>query len=340
MAGHTRMALKGDQLVEAVALRDAGWSFVRIGRQFGVSESAASNCVIPILGARAGHRMAERDERGCILPAEMERLRLMLLKGVKPCEIQFRMGVSASRIAEERRRYDRELKERGKRPLPPPGNGEKYSGARVPKQLMQEVERLFLEGFGNRKISERTGVSMTHIHRVRMKLVKRLKRKGQMLTGCDAKGKRRTMRDHARHIPDDLKARFREMLLQRVPVKRAANMLGIGSCSAYRMRDAIKAELGDAFPAPKLPGRVRPLQSQLLASQAIQPEHLWHFRKLVREHGEQEARRILRAEIAEARRNETFEQKLLRADLKITPAFKPSKSYDFTIGGIATGQAA
>jgi hypothetical protein len=48
----------------------------------------------------------------------------------------------------------------------------------------------------------------------------------------------------------------------------------------------------------------------MLAANQIPGEHLFRFRKLVREHGEDEARRLLRAEIAEAKRNLTFEEKL------------------------------
>jgi hypothetical protein len=341
MGGGVRpSALRGARLAEAVALRDAGWSYAKIGARLGCSESAASNCVIPILGARAGHRMAERDENGRMVPAELERLRMMLLKGIKPVDIQFRMGLSASRIAEERRRYNRELKERGKRPLPPPGNGEQYSGARLSLEAKREVERLYLEGFGAAKISKRTGVSYTHVQRIRQKLVRRLKRKGQSLAGCDPSGKRHTMKDHARAIADEQKAKLRELILNRVPVRRAGKICGIGGSSAYRIRDEIKAELGDAFPSPRLPGRVSKLRAEMLYSQAIPDECLWRFRVLVREHGEEEARRILRADAAETRRNETFEQKLQRHDLKISPAFRPSKGYDFTLGGIATGQIA
>lgn len=327
-------AISPELVSDAVALRDDGWSYAKIGKHFGCSESAAANCILPVLGVRAGYRLAERDERGRMLPAELERLRLMLLKGVKPVEIQLRMGLSASRIAEERRRYNLDLKERGKRPLPPPGNGEHYSGARISREAKREVERLYLEGFGAAKISKRTGVSYTQVRRIRQKMLRRLKRKGQNLPGCDANGKRHTMKDHARSITDEQKAKLRELILSRVPVRRAAAIAGVGSCSAYRFRDLLKAELGDAFPAPKLPGRVSKHRAELLYAQAIPPQHLWRFRVLVREHGEDKARQLLRAEISAARRDETFEEKLQRSDLKIVAAFKPSRNHEGTLSGV------
>lgn len=331
--------MTGERLAEAVRLRDAGWPYTKIGEHFGCSESGASNSIIPALGARAGHRPAERDGRGHLLPREIERLRLMLLKGVKPVEIQLRMGLSASRIAEERRRYNRDLKERGKRPLPPPGNGEKYSGARLPREAKLAVERLYFEGFGGAKISKQTGVSYAHVQRIRQRLVRRLKRKGECLPGCDMTGKRHTMKDHARAITDQQREKLRELILARVPVRRAAAIAGIGSCSAYRIRDALKVELGDEFPAPKLPGRVSKLRAELMYAQAVPAEHLWRFRVLVREHGEDDARRLLRAEITEARRDETIEQKLARG-AKVVPVFKPSHGYDVTLGGVTDFGAA
>ena len=178
------------------------------------------------------------------------------------------------------------------------------------------------------------GVSKTVCTRIRNRLIGKLKRSGKCLPGCDAAGKRRTIRDHARAVTDEQKAKLRELVLNRMPVRRAAKICGIGGSTAYRIRDALKAELGDAMPAPRFPGRVSALRAEMLYAQAIPGEHLWRFRILVREHGEEEARRILRSEIAEARRIETFEQKLQRADLKIAPAFRPERSYQGTLGGV------
>jgi DNA invertase Pin-like site-specific DNA recombinase len=332
-----RKTIEGEALERAIALRAQGLAFERIGRELGICEAAAQNAIL----IAQCKRPAERDENGALTAESVERLREMLRKGFKGVQIVAAMGISSSLVSHERRRYNRDLKERGKRPLPPPGNGEKYSGARLSKEAKKAVELLYLEGFGAAKISKRTGVSHTQTERIRQRLVKRLKRKGQCLPGCDINGRRFAMKDHARAITHEQKAKFRELILNRIPVRRAAKICGIGGSSAYRIRDAIKAELGSGVPAPKLPGRVSKLRAELLYAQAIPDEHLWRFRVLVREHGETEARRILRAEMAEARRNETFEQKLQRADLKIAPAFNPRKAdYDFTLGGIASGQAA
>jgi hypothetical protein len=117
-------------------------------------------------------------------------------------------------------------------------------------------------------------------------------------------------------------------------VRRAAAIAGVGSCAAYRIRDEMRAELGDAMPKPRLPGRVSKLRAEMLYAQAISPEHLWRFRQLVHEHGEDEARKLLRAEIAEARRNESVEDKLRRG-AKIVSVWKPSAAdYDRTLGGV------
>jgi DNA invertase Pin-like site-specific DNA recombinase len=314
--------LTGEALQRALALRSQGWGFEKIGREFGICEAAAQNTILISQCVRP----ARRDECGALLPEEIERLREMLRKGFKGVQIVAAMGVSSSLVSHERRRYSLDLKARGKRPLPPPGNGERYSGARISKEDRQEVERLYLDGFGAAKISKWTSVSYTHVERIRIKLLRRLKRKGESLPGCDSSGKRHTMKDHAKAITCEQKAKLRELILNRIPVRRAAKICGIGGSSAYRIRDEIKAELGDAFPAPKLPGRVSKLRAELLYAQAIPDDQLWRFRVLVREHGEEGARAVLRKEAAEARRDETFEQKLQRADLKIVAAFKPRRA--------------
>ena len=308
--GGRRFCLTGDQLAQAIRLREnEGWSFAKIGAHLGRAEATVTNAVIAAQCVRQGYTPAERFENGRLAPAGIERLRWMLKKGLKGVEIQLRLGVSASMVAEQRRRYNAELKEKGKAPLPPPGAGQTYSGVRVPAAKKREVEQLFLEGFGSRKISELTGVSNTVCVRVRSKLVKRLRRDGKALPGCDLDGKRHVFRDHARHIPDELKAKLCSLLLQRVPVRRAAKLCGIGSCSAYQIRDAFKAE-GVDIPKPRLPGKTKPLQRQLMTAGAIPDGYLWRFRELVREHGDEEARRLLRVEISEARRSRSFEDTL------------------------------
>lgn len=69
--------------------------------------------------------------------------------------------------------------------------------------------------------------------------------------------------------------------------------------------------------------------------------HLWRFRQLVREHGEVEARRILRAEISDARRNRSFEDSLrlvARGQAKVVAVRRiVTAGPDYTLGGVATG---
>lgn len=340
-----KCVLDGDELEEAIRLREEDrWSFERIGAKFGCSESAACNAVMNMLCIRQGFTPAERDQFGRLTPRGLERLRWCLKKGLKGVEIQLRLGVTASCIAEQRRRYNRELKERGKAVLPPPGGGERYSGVKITKEQRLRAEGLFLEGFGTRKVSERSGISKTAATRIRSRLVRRLKRKGECLPGCDPDGKRHAMRDHLRHVPDELRVRCRQLILERVPVRRAALIAGIGECTAYAIRDELKIELGDAMPKPRLPGKVSPLRAEMLNAQAIPKKHLWRFRALVRDHGEIEARRILRAEVAEMKKNRSFDEQIeavRSGEAKLADAFKPRRSGpDMTLGGIATGQIA
>lgn len=340
-----RQVLTGDLLDRAVALREAGWSFARIGAELGCSEAGASNAVIAEQARREGRRVALRDDKGRLLPEEMERLRLLLKKGVKPIEIQKAMGISASRIAEERRRYNRDLAERGKAPLPPPGNGERYSGARIPRERIREVERLWLEGYGNKKISERTGISLTHARRIRERLVRRLKRRGECLPGCDIDGVRHVQKESTRFIPPETKAMLLELLQRRIPVRRAAKMAGMGSCSAYKLRDQWKAE-GIEIPAPHLPGRVKsefhPARQAGWLPDGYQ--NMIRYRALIAQHGEPEARRILKAEIAaEKARPLTFEEQLerVRAGAGIVSKIDIRKAPTaFTLGGVASAACA
>jgi hypothetical protein len=311
-----------------------GWSFARIGAHFGVSEAGACNAVLNALCVKHGHTPAERHENGRLTERGLERLRWCLKKGLKGVDIQLRLGVTASCIAEQRRRYNRDLKNAGKALLPPPGAGEAYSGVKLSRETKREVERLFLEGYGTAKVAVMSGASKTSCTRIRNRLIRRLKRERQYLPGCDAEGKRRVMKAHNRHIPDELVAKLRELILDQMPVRRAAAICGVGSCTAYRIRDQLKAELGDAMPRPRLPGRVSKLRGEMLYAQAIPNECLWRFRELVRAHGEVEARRILRAETADARRNETDEQKLARG-LKLANVWRPTRApYGMTLGGV------
>lgn len=342
--------LHGPQLEEAIRLRGEGWSYARIGAHFGCSEGGANNAIVRALAERNGARVARRDERGCLVPEEIERLRTLLKRGAKPCEIQRSMGISASRIAEERRRYNADLKARGKALLPPPGGGEAYSGAKLDPMKRKEVESLFLDGLGTAKASKASGVSKTSCIRIREKLVKRLRRKGECLPGCDLDGKRRVVKESNRHIPEESKQRLRQLILDRVPVSRAAKMAGIGSKSAYAIRDELKAEIearGKALPAPILPGRVStPFHVARRAEWLRKGDHS-RFRALIREHGEEEARRVLKAEYAaedeRKRREDPFGYQLERVRQGAGLVRKVDISRagpSGTLGGIASAAAA
>lgn len=345
--GGRRCSLQGPDLDEATRLRDQeGWSFARIGAHLGYAECTVSNAVIIAKSKAGGFSPADRDKNGRITPAGMERLRWMLKKGLKGVEIQLRLGVSAACVAEQRRRYNADLAARGKAPLPPPGNGECYSGARVTIERKRAAEALFLEGYGTAKVSERSGVSKTVCTRVRRKLIARLKRKGERLPGCDANGKRRVMIDHANHIPAPLKDKFRALLLDRMPVRRAAAMCAIGSCSAYRLRDEIRAEIGAGLPAPKRIGRLGQMAREVLDGQMIPAASAQRYRDLVRQCGQPErARLMLLQELANERRAlasrpRTFEEQLERVANGAPIANRVDiarPTYDFTLGGVSGG---
>ena len=255
------LRLEKEALEEAITLREReGWSFAKIGSHFGIAEAAACNAIIMAQCVRKGYTPAQRDQFGRLTAEGRERLRYALKKGMKGIDIQLRLGVSAACVAEQRRQYNRDLAARGKAPLPPAGAGLRYSGARISKESRKAAEALFLEGYGTQKVSQRSGVSKTVCTRIRAKLVKRLARKGESLPGCDLKGRRHTVAEATSFITDEQKQEFRRLILDRVPVARAAAMVAIGQCSAKRLRDDLAAELagrGEILPAPVLPGRVR-----------------------------------------------------------------------------------
>lgn len=337
--------LQGDRLEAAIALREVdGWSFARIGAEFGIAESSACNAVLIALCPRKGFTPAPRDANGCLLPEGIERLRLMLRKGLKGVDIQLRLGVSGSCVAEQRRRYRADLKSRGKAALPPPGAGEAYSGVRVPLAQRRAVEALLMEGYGAKKIAERTGVSHTSIGRIRTRMIRRLKRKGACLPGCDIDGRRHQQKDSAHFVPAAAVAAFRNRLLKREPVRRAANAEGISASTGYKLRDAFAAELaarGETLPSPILPGRTRAGRYDGWLPAAMRSRH----RQLVRETGAEAAKATILTEIAalkkaERARPRTFEEQLemVRNGARLVPRFthrRPDPSG--TLGGIATG---
>lgn len=337
--------LTGDRLEHAIMRRERdGWSFARIGEELGVCESSACNAVLIALCPRKGFTPAKRDATGRLLPEGMERLKLMLRKGMKAIDIQLQLGVSASCVAEQRRRYRADLKARGKAALPPPGGGIAYSGVKLTRAQKRDVEALLLEGFGSKLVSERTGVSNTSIGRIRNRLIRRLKRTGQCLPGCDLSGRRIKQKQSTRNIPEASVAAFRRRLLNREPVRRAGNAEGISLSKAYKLRDEFIAELtdrGEELPKPILPGRTAAGRHDPW----LPPEMITRHRELVREVGTDEARARIKAELAAKRkadreRPKTFEEKLemVRNGARLVASFTPRRADPTgTLGGIATG---
>ena len=254
-----QMALHGHDLARAVDMYDVqGLSMEATARALGRLTPSVANAVFAALCIKRGHRPAERDGNGYLLPVGRERLREMLRKGMTHRDIQIRLAISASAVSQERAAYNLDLKVRGKRPLPPPGGGIAYCGARLTRDQKKAVEQHLLTGLGGTKVAALTGVSKTVVTRIRLKLVQRLRRKGELLAGCDAAGRRVNLVDQAARIPDASRAELRALILQGVPVKRAGVMTSIGACSAYRIRGELRAELeerGEQLPKIKKLGR-------------------------------------------------------------------------------------
>lgn len=313
--------LSGDALEEAIRLREQEkWSFARIADRFALSEAAACNALLIALCPRKGFTPAERDANGRLTEQGLARVRYALKKGLKGVDIQLRLGVSGSTVAEQRRRYNRELRDNGKAPLPQPGGGTSYSGVKLSRAAKAEVEALFMQGLGRNKISQRTGVSHTSVVSLRARLVRKLARKGQALPGCDRTGARHVQAESSRFVPEEIKLALRAMLLEQVPVKRAAALLALGACSAYRLRDQFAAELagrGETLPAPKRPG------SRRYPVDLSWPPHgardIYSFRELLRDMSFDEAKAAWRHRKKEARRIDaarplTFEEQLARVE--------------------------
>lgn len=348
--------LAGAELEEAIRLREEDrWSFARIGKRYGVCEAAATNAVLIALCPRKGHTPARRDAHGGLLPAEIDRLRLMLQMGTKAVDIQLRMGVSAACVAEQRRRYQADLATRERAPLPPYGNGERYSGVRVSKADLRRVEAMLLQGFGSTRTCRETGVSNTVCKRVRNSLVKRLARKGQSLPGCDIDGRRQRQLPGLRNVHPAQVSAMKTLLVDGIPVRRAGIITGIGHCSAYKIRDELNAERA-AQSMPPIPrinvnntaGRKAAKAAEWLGG----PRDIVRFRQLIIELGYDAAVTAMKAEIrdredaaraarqAERDRPRTFEEQLdrVRAGAKISirqPIRKADPAY--TLGGVATG---
>lgn len=355
--------LSPDQQAQAIALHREGWPMQRIARHLGFAETTINNLIVIERGRAKGYRPLPRDEYGHLTAESVEKIRLMLRKGMKSVEIQERAGVSAACVAEQRRRYQRDLKARKKAPLPPPGGGQFYSGRKLTRAERQQVEQLYMQGLGRNKIHLATGLGETTIVRIRQRLVARLARKGQCLPGCDITGKRHRIADAVSMIPQASIDRLRQLILARMPVTAAARLAGIGTCAAFRLRDAMRAELaerGENLPDPVRSGRRRaePPAGLALPGMPTGIANLYRYRQLLRIHGtEQEALKALQDEqaaeqlAAEARRRaealrpKTFEEQLdrvRRGEATISRKLTiPTRALpDMTLGGVATGQLA
>lgn len=264
-----QLALRGEMLNRAVDLYEGGQSMEAVARAIGMPCATVQNGVMAALCVRRGYRPAERDDNGYLTPTGLDRLREMLRKGMKGVDIQLRLGVSGSTISNERRRYDADLRARGKRPLPRPGGGQMYCGARLSREQIKNIEGLLMTGLGSQQVSDRTGVSSTSVIRLRAKLVRRLARKGQALTGCDKKGKRLKLLNLVHAVPEACREKLRGLILDRIPVSRAAVMANVGTSYAYKVRDEIRAELaanGETLPPPIKLGRTKAREADFRAA--------------------------------------------------------------------------
>lgn len=341
-----RAPLEGHDLSRAVELRKAGWSYARIGREFGVCESTATNALTYAECIAAGRTPAKRDAAGGLYARDAKRLRKMLLDGMKHVEIQRELGISASCVSHYRRRLEKDLRgARKSKLLPQHGGGAAYSGRKFSPALKREAERLYMTGLGTKKVSEATGISHSQCLRIRNKLVSRLRRRGEALQGCDLDGRRRITAPGVRAIPADAIAELRRRLVAREPVARAARDLGIGGCSAYRIRDELAAEFaarGEALPPP-----IRPGTDHRAARRASwMPEGKFsRFRHLRQTMSHDDAKAAVLREAAEERRAEaqrpkSFEEQLalVGAGARLSRVVEVRRAApDMTLGGVATG---
>jgi hypothetical protein len=139
VAAGRRKSIDGDNLARALEMRKAGKSYRAIGEEFGCCESAATNALLAAQCIDAGFVPAKRDGTGGLIAKDVARLRKMLRAGMKGCDIQLQMAISASAICNHRRKYNKELKELGKRQLPPAGAGLAYSGRKLKPAQKTEV---------------------------------------------------------------------------------------------------------------------------------------------------------------------------------------------------------
>lgn len=363
VAAGLRKSIDGDNLARALEMRKAGKSYRAIGEEFGCCESAAANALLAAQCIDAGFVPAKRDGTGGLIAKDVARLRKMLRAGMKGCDIQLQMAISASAICNHRRKYNKELKALGKRPLPPAGAGLAYSGRKLKPAQKAEVRKLLMEGFGVYKIEQRTGVSKSQALRIRARLVKTLRRKGQYLPGCDLSGKRLVTKESVKDIPPVLIDEMRRRILAREPISRAAHEIGLGTCAGYRIRDQLKAEYqarGMTLPVPVRLGSSKLARELSANAKWLPKDRIYEYRALLLDHDIAEAKRIMlerfraeddarRIELGEpkkpitapAPKRMTFEEQMaaIANGAKLVPAWKPVKPDPQTgLGGIATAQ--
>ncbi len=299
-----RRTLCDVQAGQALDMRDQGMAFAKIGSHFGVCEATATNAVLHAQCLRAGGTPARRDASGAILARDIERLRAMLRSGERGCAIARALGISANSVSYHRRKYQAELDQSGAAyRLPPPGAGTPYSGRKLTNKEREAVVALLKSGLGAMRVARQTGVSKTHIGRIRRTLIKEMALQGKTLAGCTSDGSRLVTLKSTRFVTAEQTARLRQLLIERIPVRRAALLTGIGGCTAYRLRDDLRVELaakGETLPNPILPGRVRVLSGNTL------PGHdIYRFRALLETTSFDEARQQLSKAHPPAHSNET-----------------------------------
>lgn len=345
--------LEGARLDEAIRLREQdGWAFERIGKHFGVSEIGAQNAILIALCPRKGFTPAERDDRGCLLPSGVARLRDMLAAGAKGIDICTQLGLSAATVSRERRTYSAELAAAGG-VLPPPGGGKRYSGAKIANDVYRQVDELLLKGYGAPRVATWTGVSKVQVGRRRVKLVAKLARDGRALPGCDLTGRRTAYKDSLCEVSEAQRDILRAELLAGTAVSRAAKIAVIGESYAYKFRDELRDELakgGKSLPPPTRLGRTRAAEvDRTLNWLPAGKRNLITYRRHLKACGGDmtEARRRTIAELmpkpapAAPPRKRTFEELLAavaRGEVRVVEKVPmPSRGYASTLGGVSAG---
>ncbi len=302
-------------LPRVLAMHNDGQSHEEIATAFGICPASAANALAVAKCRASGRTPARRAPDGSLMIKDLKRLHALFEAGARGVDIQVELGISASSVSTHRRRRNAELKAQGLPPLPPAGGGQRYCGARMSAADRRAVVALFMEGYGAKTIARRIGIGQTTAKRVRDQLIKKLKRRGESLPGCDANGKRLKVKEPSRKLDPAAVEALRAHLLNRIPVQRASRFTGIGITSAYRIRDALAAELaaeGKLLPKPKLPGK---------SSEGRRP-----------------VKDVMPAPIAAPRRL-SFDEQLqrVREGAAVVPRFKPSVPIAHTLGGVGSG---